>query len=103
MSAFADVGRVLFEPEAVFTRVDEKPRFWQPFVVLAVALVVIQFLLLPYAKLALEPMYAAMPPDRAATDHCRPNDTPVESTLTRATHLSCSTRKWLSAYQVEAA
>ena len=66
MSAFADVGRVLFEPEAVFTRVDEEPRFWQPFVVLAVALVVIQFLLLPYAKLALEPMYAAMPPDRAA-------------------------------------
>ena len=67
MSAFADVGRVLFEPEAVFTRVDEKPRFWQPFAVLAVALVVIQILLLPYAKIALEPMYAAMPPDRAET------------------------------------
>ncbi len=67
MTAFADVGRVLFEPEAVFTRVAEKPRFWQPFVVLAVALVVIQILLLPYAKIALEPMYQAMPPDRAAT------------------------------------
>ena len=66
MSAFADVGRVLFEPEAVFTRVDEKPRFWQPYVVLAVALVVIQIILLPYAKIALEPMYAAMPADRAA-------------------------------------
>jgi len=68
MSAFADVGRVLFEPEAVFTRVAEKPRIWQPFVVLAVALVVIQVLLLPYAKAAMEPFYeqmAAQSPERA--------------------------------------
>jgi membrane protein, antimicrobial resistance system len=60
MNAFTDVVRVLYEPEAVFGRVSEKPSFWQPFVVIAVVFVLVQALTLPYAAVALEPMYQRM-------------------------------------------
>ena len=48
MSAFADVFRVLVDPAPVFERVREKPRFLIPYLVLAVAQIIIGVVNLPY-------------------------------------------------------
>jgi hypothetical protein len=61
MGAILDLGRVLFEPTAVFERVREKPRFLLPFVALAVIVVVCGTLQLPYIKAAMTAQFAQTP------------------------------------------
>lgn len=53
MGAVLDLLKVLYEPTAVFERVREKPKFLAPFVALALAVVVITILQLPYSKAAM--------------------------------------------------
>ena len=53
MQAVLDLVRVLYEPAAVFERVREKPKFLLPFVALAVLLMVISYLALPYYRSAM--------------------------------------------------
>jgi hypothetical protein len=60
MGAALDLFNLLFEPTAVFERVREKPRFWQPYLVVAIIVVTVQVLMLPYSKAALAPMYQQM-------------------------------------------
>ena len=61
MDAVLDLVRVLFEPTAVFGRVREKPRFLAPFLALAVAIVVISLVQLPYTRAALSAQFSQMP------------------------------------------
>jgi hypothetical protein len=61
MGAILDLGRVLFEPTAVFERVREKPRFLTPFLGLAVMIAVCGVLQLPYIKAAMTAQFAQMP------------------------------------------
>jgi hypothetical protein len=70
MGPVLDLVRVLFEPTAVFERVREKPRFLAPFLALAVIIVAIAVLQLPYTKAALAAQFAQTPnmtPERAQT------------------------------------
>jgi len=60
MGAVLDLINVLFSPGAVFERVREKPRFLLPFIGLAIPVMVIQFLTLPYAQAAMSSVYAQM-------------------------------------------
>ena len=55
-----DLVRVLYEPGAVFERVRERARFFPPFIGLAVLVMVIQFLSLPYYRSAMASVYAQM-------------------------------------------
>jgi len=61
MGAVLDLVRVLFEPTAVFERVREKPRFLAPFLALAVAIIVISVVQLPFTKAALSAQFSQMP------------------------------------------
>ena len=61
MNAVLDLLRVLYEPTAVFQRVRERPRFLAPFVALAVIVVVIGVVQLPYVKAALTTQFAQTP------------------------------------------
>ena len=61
MGAVLDLVRVLFEPTAVFERVREKPRFLAPFLALAVAIIVISVVQLPFTKAALTAQFSQMP------------------------------------------
>ena len=61
MGAVLDLVRVLFEPTAVFGRVREKPRFLAPFLALAVAIIVISVVQLPFTKAALSAQFSQMP------------------------------------------
>ncbi len=70
MGAVLDLVKVLFEPTAVFERVRERPRFFAPFVALAVLTVIITALQLPYTKAALAAQFAQTPnmtPEQAQT------------------------------------
>jgi hypothetical protein len=53
MSAVLDLLKLLYEPTAVFERGREKPRFLAPFIALALAVVLITILQLPYSKAAM--------------------------------------------------
>lgn len=53
MGAVLDLLKVLYEPTAVFERVREKPKFLAPFIALALAVVLITILQLPYSKAAM--------------------------------------------------
>ena len=61
MNAVLDLVRVLFEPAAVFERVREKPRFLAPFAALALLIVVINIVQLPYTKAAMSAQFSQMP------------------------------------------
>ena len=61
MGAVLDLLNVLLEPTAVFERVREKPRFWAPFLAIAVITVVIVVLQLPYTRAALAAQFAQTP------------------------------------------
>ncbi len=61
MGAVLDLVRVLFEPTAVFERVREKPRFLAPFVALAIIVVVVGVVQLPYIKAAMSAQFSQMP------------------------------------------
>src|SRR3989442_194236 len=61
MGAVLDLVRVLFEPTAVFERVREKPRFLAPFVALAIILVLVSVVQLPYIKTGLSAQFSQMP------------------------------------------
>ena len=61
MDAVLDLFRVLYEPTAVFGRVRERPRFLAPFLALAVIVVVVGVLQLPYVKAALTAQFAQTP------------------------------------------
>ncbi|HYK10587.1 MAG TPA: YIP1 family protein [Gemmatimonadales bacterium] len=52
MGAFLDVFRVLYEPGAVFGRVAEKPKFWAPFIAIAILAVIVGYLMTPYQMAA---------------------------------------------------
>jgi hypothetical protein len=58
MGAALDLFRVLWEPSAVFARVAEKPRFWQPFLLVVVIAIVLGALQLPYTKAAMAVQFA---------------------------------------------
>jgi hypothetical protein len=53
MDAVLDLVKVLYDPAAVFERLREKPRFLAPFIALALAVVLITILQLPYSKAAM--------------------------------------------------
>jgi hypothetical protein len=48
LEALLDLGKVLYEPEAVFGRVKTKPRFLIPFFGIAVAMLIIAFTMKPF-------------------------------------------------------
>ncbi len=54
-----DLFNVLYDPTAVFARVKEKPRFWGPFLALAVLQVAIALLMMPYSRALMETMAQA--------------------------------------------
>jgi hypothetical protein len=59
MGGVLDLFNVLYDPAAVFARVKEKPRFWGPFLGLAVLQILIAFLMLPYTRAAMQAMSQA--------------------------------------------
>ena len=61
MDAVLDLFRVIYEPTAVFGRVREKPRFLAPFLALAIIVVIIGVVQLPYVKAALTAQFAQTP------------------------------------------
>ena len=61
MGAVLDLVRVLFEPSAVFERVRERPRFLAPFVALAIVVVLVGVVQLPYIKAAMSAQFSQMP------------------------------------------
>lgn len=70
MDAVLDLLKVLYEPTAVFERVREKPRFLAPYVALALAVVLITILQLPYTKAGMAAQFAQRPnmtPDQVQT------------------------------------
>lgn len=54
MGAILDLVKVVYEPDAVFRRVAEKPRFLIPFLALAAAMLVISFTLKPFFAAAIQ-------------------------------------------------
>jgi hypothetical protein len=56
MGGILDLFTVLYDPQAVFARVKEKPRFWGPFIGLAVLQVAITALMMPYTRAAMQAM-----------------------------------------------
>jgi membrane protein, antimicrobial resistance system len=58
MGAILDLVKVLYEPEAVFQRVAEKPKFLMPFIGISVIQVVISFINLPFLKVAMQAQMA---------------------------------------------
>lgn len=69
MSGILDLFTVLYDPQAVFARVKEKPRFWGPFVGLAVLQMVIAVLMVPYSRQVM----AAMAQARGGTGAAPPS------------------------------
>jgi hypothetical protein len=70
MDAVLDLLKVLYEPTAVFDRVREKPKFLAPYIALALAVVLITTLQLPYSKAAMVAQFAQRPnmtPDQVQT------------------------------------
>ena len=61
MDAVLDLFRVIYEPAAVFGRVREKPRFLAPFLALAVIVVIIGVVQLPYVEAAMTAQFAQTP------------------------------------------
>ena len=61
MNPVLDLFRVLYEPTAVFARVRERPRFLAPFLALAVLVVVVGVVQLPYVRAALTAQFAQTP------------------------------------------
>lgn len=69
MQALLDVVRVLFDPQAVFERVRERPQFLAPFAALAAAMIVIGYFTLPFQQAAMATRMAELAqrnPDAAA-------------------------------------
>jgi len=67
MAAVLDLFRVLWEPTAVFTRVAEKPRFWSPFLGLAILLIALALLMMPYSRGVTEAVMQQQMQARGAT------------------------------------
>jgi hypothetical protein len=70
MDAVLDLVKVLYDPAAVFERLREKPRFLAPFIALALAVVLITILQLPYSKAAMVAQMSQRPnvtPDQVQT------------------------------------
>jgi hypothetical protein len=70
VGAVLDLVKVLYEPTAVFDRVREKPKFLGPFIALALAVVLITILQLPYSKAAMVAQLSQRPnitPDQVQT------------------------------------
>ena len=61
MGALMDLGKVLFEPGAVFARVTEKPRFLMPFIGLSIVQVIVTALNLPIMKAVMQAQAATRP------------------------------------------
>lgn len=59
MGGVLDLFNVLYDPNAVFARVKEKPRFWGPFLGLAVLQVAITVLMIPYSRALMAAMVQA--------------------------------------------
>lgn len=65
MGAMLDLLRVLYEPAPVFERVREKPRFWLPFLGLAVVQIVLGVVNLPFMQAAMRAQMAQAGPQAA--------------------------------------
>ncbi len=59
MGGVLDLFNVLYDPTAVFARVKEKPRFWGPFIGLAVLQIIVAILTLPYTRAAMQALTQA--------------------------------------------
>jgi len=59
MGGILDLFTMLYDPQAVFARVKEKPRFWGPFLGLVVMQVAIAALMLPYTRAVMQAMAQA--------------------------------------------
>ena len=59
MGGILDLFTILYDPQAVFARVKEKPRFWGPFLGLAVLQVAIAALMMPYSRAVMQAMAQA--------------------------------------------
>jgi len=59
MGGIPDLFTILYDPQAVFARVKEKPRFWGPFLGLAVLQVAIAALMMPYSRAVMQAMAQA--------------------------------------------
>ena len=66
LSDVLDVFNVLHEPDAVFTRVKERPRILAPWIVFSLAFIVISILTQPYQQAAMEAFKATLTPEQAA-------------------------------------
>jgi len=53
MGAFLDVFRVLYEPGAVYGRVAEKPKFLMPFIAIAILVLIVAYLTIPFSQAAM--------------------------------------------------
>src|SRR5205823_1253270 len=60
LSDVLDVFNVLHEPDAVFTRVKERPRILAPWIVFSLAFIVISILTQPYQQAAMEAFKATL-------------------------------------------
>mgnify|MGYP001565313242 CR=1 FL=1 len=59
MTGLLDLFTVIYDPPAVFERVREKPRFWTPFLGLAVLQVGVAVLMIPYTRAAMSQLMQA--------------------------------------------
>lgn len=59
MGGLLDLFTILYDPQAVFARVKEKPRCWGPFLGLAVLQVAIAALMMPYTRAVMQTMARA--------------------------------------------
>jgi hypothetical protein len=59
MAGILDLFNVLYDPNPVFARVKEKPRFWAPFLTLAVIQVVTSVLMMPFTRQLMQNMAQA--------------------------------------------
>ncbi|PYO35408.1 MAG: hypothetical protein DMD37_04060 [Gemmatimonadetes bacterium] len=66
MDAVLDMFRVLWEPQAVFGRIKERPRFVVAWLVLSALLLVLSLLSRPYQNAAMEAFRATLPAEQAA-------------------------------------
>jgi len=66
MDAVLDLFRVLWEPQVVFGRIKERPRFVVAWLVLSALLLVLSILARPYQNAAMEAFRATLPAEQAA-------------------------------------
>jgi hypothetical protein len=59
MTGLLDLFTIIYDPPAVFERVREKPRFWMPFLGLAILQIIVAVLMMPYTRAAMSQIMQA--------------------------------------------